>query len=185
MWSDHSLATRDCSPYDFSQIQEFIVPLPEKVFLSAEEAQGAIENVLRDPDTGFDQLSPSLKGEDLTLRLFLTTGRAFKSKLRERGMGDAEVAALYRQLPLPHFIWICEISVTTEYISDYKIHGEVIWDATRNAHEPNGWLALHYPEILVLDVGSTFNKRQKLAKIPLPKSVSYPLFQSNLNPLKP
>jgi hypothetical protein len=185
LWKDHALASPHCSPYQFADIQEFIVPLPEKVFLSAEQAQVAIERVLRDPATGLSQLSPSLDGEDLTLRLFLTTGRALKSKLTERGMGDVEVAALYRQLPLPHFIWVCEISVTPEYQNDYKIRGEVIWDATRNAHEPNGWVALHYPEILILDVGSTFNKRQKLLKIPLSKSVPYRLFQSNLNPLKP
>ena len=141
--------------------------------------------MLRDPATGIDHLSPSLKNQDLTLRLFLTTGRALKAKLTARGMGNSQVAALYRQIPLPHFVWICEISVTTEYQKDYKVRGEVIWDATRNAHEPNGWVALHYPEILILDVCSIFNKRQKLQRIPLSNSIPYGLFQSNLNPLKP
>ncbi len=185
LWQDRNLDTPNCSKYHFDDIQEFIVPLPEKVFLPAEQAQQAIEKVLKDTFTGIDRLSPSLKNEDLTLRLFLTTGRALKAKLTSRGMGNSQVAALYRQIPLPHFIWICEISVTTEYQNDYKVRGEVIWDATRNAHEPNGWVALHYPEILVLDIGSIFNKRQKLHRIPLPNPVPYGLFQSNLNPLKP
>lgn len=177
--------TSCCSGFTFADINEFIVPLPEKVFLSAEAAQKAIENVLNDPGTGIARLSPSLAGEDLTLRLFLTTGRALKSKLTQRGMGNDLVATLYRQVPLPHFVWVCEISVTSEYVSDSNIRGEILWDATRNAYEPNGWLALHYPELLILDTGSILNGPQQLESFPLPTSIPYRLFQSNLNPIKP
>ena len=177
--------TGNCSDSTFSEINEFIVPLPEKVFLPAEAAQKAIEKVLNDPETGISKHSPSLSGEDLTLRLFLTTGRALKSKLSQRGMGNELVASLYRQIPLPHFIWVCEISVTSEYVSGLTIRGEVLWDATRNAYEPNGWLALHYPESLIVDIGSIFNGPQRLENFPLQSSVPYPLFQSNLNSLKP
>lgn len=174
-----------CSTFTFADIQEFIVPLPEKVFLSAEAAQEAIEKVLQDPETGISKLSPTLACEDLTLRLFLTTGRALKSKLTERGMGHDLVKSIYRQIPLPHFIWVCEISVTSQYVTDFKIHGEILWDATRNAYEPNGWLALHYPESLIVDVGSIFNGSQELKTFSLSESQAYPIFQSNLNPLKP
>jgi hypothetical protein len=176
-------AVHPCSEYAFEDIQEFIVPLPEKVFLPAESVQEAIENVLGSPVTGISALSPSLRGEDITLRLFLTTGRSFKARLRERGMGHGLVSSMYRQIPLPHFIWVCEISVTSEYISDLKVRGEIIWDATRNAHEPNGWLALHYPEKLIVDVGSVLNRRQELQNFGLPSHQAYPLFRSNLNPL--
>ena len=181
---DSARKTASCSDFTFADINEFIVPLPEKVFLSAEAAQKAIEKVLNDPITGILRNSPSLAGEDLTLRLFLTTGRALKSKLRRRGMGNDLVATLYRQVPLPHFVWICEISVTTEYVSALKVRGEILWDATRNAYEPNGWLALHYPELLILDKGSIFNGPQQLESFPLPSSAPYSLFQSNLNPIK-
>lgn len=172
------------SKFKFADIEEFIVPLPEKVFLPAEAAQEAIEKVLNDPQTGISKLSPSLDSKDLTLRLFLTTGKALKSKLRERGMGHELVATVYRQIPLPHFIWVCEISVTSEYIFDLTVQGEILWDATRNAHEPNGWLALHYPELLIVDIGGVFNGSQKLENFPLLNSAPYPLFRSNLNPLK-
>lgn len=181
---DPARKTGSCSSFTFSDINEFIVPLPEKVFLSAEAAQKAIEKVLNDPQTGISKHSPSLAGEDLTLRLFLTTGRALKSKLRQREMGNELIATLYRQIPLPHFVWICEISVTSEYVSGLTVRGEILWDATRNAYEPNGWLALHYPELLIVDLGSILNGPQRLEYFPLPSSVSYPLFQSNLNPLK-
>jgi hypothetical protein len=61
---------------------------------------------------------------------------------------------LYRELPLPHFIWVCEIAITEEYTAKQEIRGEILWDATRNAYEPDGLIALHYPELLILDVGS-------------------------------
>lgn len=174
---------RNRSRFCFADINEFIVPLPEKVFLPAEAAQEAIENVLNDSEIGIGRLSPSLKAEDLTLRLFLTTNRALKSKLRLRGMGHPAVAKIYRQIPLPHFIWVCEISVASEYSSRLEIRGEILWDATRNAYEPDGWLALHYPEILIVDLGSVMNRPQDLKTFPLQNSEAYPLFQSNLNPI--
>lgn len=183
LWKDKACTTSKNSRYNFSDIQEFIVPLPEKVFLGAQAAQKAIEKVLLDSKVGIKALSPSLKKEDLTLRLFLTTNRAFKAKLTERGMGNDVVSAIYRQIPLPHFIWTCEISISSEYLVGHKIRGEIIWDATRNAYEPDGCIALHYPEILIIDAGSAFNKPQRLEKISLNNSTSYRLFESNLKPL--
>lgn len=169
------------SKYKFEDINEFIVPLPEKVFLSAESAQAAINTILNDPSAGIKNNSALLDGASITLRLFLTTARAFKAKLKERGMGNDVVASTYRQIPLPHFVWICEISLTEDYVSDQSVLGEVIWDATRNAHEPDGWIAVHYPEQLSVDLGSTLNQSQQIVKIKLLDSTSYPLLRSNLN----
>ena len=169
-----------CSRFSFNEITSFIVPLPEKVFLTAESAQSAIMNILDDPKTGIDAQSPTLAGEELTYRLYLTTTRSFKSKLRDRGMGNKIVSEYYRQLPLPHFIWVCEIALSEEYRNEHKIQGEVIWDATRNAHEPQGWIAVHYPEILSLDIGSALNSKKHVEAIKLQGSTSYPLLTSNL-----
>ena len=78
---DSTRRTASCSKVSFADINEFIVPLPEKVFLSAEAAQEAIENVLKDPETGIFKHSPSLAAGDLTLRLFLT------SRAQDDGVG--------------------------------------------------------------------------------------------------
>jgi len=194
------------SEYPFSKIEEFIVPLPEKVFLTAEQAQTVIETILRDPKTGIQALSPSLtslsgnggglikklispvvgNGNKLLLRLFLTSSRSFKRSIQERGMGHIEVANLYRHLPMPHFIWVCEIANYDEYASEQKILGEVIWDATRNGREPDGWIALHFPEKLVYDAGSAFNNPQSpdsIKTIDLSGQNSYLLYKSNLHTL--
>ena len=167
------------SKYGWNDIQEFIVPLPEKVFLPAEKVQSAVENVLK----RFQPQSASLAGKRLLLRLFLTSARSFKRSLRERGMGHPSVQSVYRNLPLPHFVWVCEIANYAEYSADKKIVGEIVWDATRNANEPDGWIALHFPERLIYDEGSAFNGSQSLKTIDITGQNSYLIFQSNLNTL--
>jgi hypothetical protein len=93
-------------------------------------------------------------------------------------MGHDLVAAVYRDLPLPHFIWVCEVSNRTIYPD--KVLGEVIWDATRNPHEPKGFLAVHYPEILVFDWGSALNSESDLVQFDLGSGVEYPIYTHNL-----
>lgn len=171
------------SQYGFADIKEFIVPLPEKVFLAAEQAQTAIEAVLNGVETGILKHSPRLSDGPHIRRLYLTSSRSFKRHLTERGMGNPMVAKIYRHLPMPHFIWVCELAEVVEYQNERKILGEVLWDATRNTHEPDGWTALHYPERLLVDTGSAFNRAQELWKIDLTGSISYSLFKSNLHTL--
>jgi hypothetical protein len=170
------------SKFDWKQIEEFIVPLPEKVFLPAEEVKNAIEKVLKDPGVGLAQ-SAALKDKQILLRLFLTSARSFKRRLHDRGMGNDLVEQAYRQMPMPHFVWICEIADYVEYSSSRKVLGEIIWDATRNAHEPDGWIALHLPERLIMDHGSALNKNQDFRPYDLLMHNSYSLFQSNLHTL--
>jgi len=170
------------SAHSWANIQEFIVPLPEKVFLTAEGVQTAMERILRDPVLGIPS-SPALAGKNLLLRLYLTSARSFKRSLRTRNMGNPVVEKIYRTLPIPHFIWICEIADYHEYVNDRKVLGEVIWDATRNAYEPDGWIARHFPESLAIDVGSALNGPQKFKTVSLAANNSYFLFNSNLHSL--
>ncbi len=173
---------REESQYYGGMIDQFIVPLPEKVFLTAEQAQTAIEAVLNSPRVGLST-SPTLTGKSLVFRLFLTSARSLKGKLRKRGMGNELVERIYRALPMPHFVWICEIAECCGYAVEKKILGEVIWDATRNAHEPDGWIACHLPESLAVDLGSALNCPQQLQTYPLSTHNSYSLLESNLHSL--
>ncbi len=171
------------SRFVWRDIEEFIVPLPERVFLTAEQVQAAIEHLWKDSYAGVAAHSPSLAGKRVVFRLFLTSSRSFKRHLHRRGMGHPTVARIYRNLPMPHFIWVCEIADFDAYADKHEILGEVIWDATRNAHEPNGWVALHYPEKLLVDTGSAFNRSQQITEFQLDPVNSYSLFSSNLHSL--
>lgn len=164
----------------FSDILEIIVPLAEKIFLTAENFEKVVLGVLGDSRVGIDTLSPDLSKEAPVLRLFLTTVKSYKKKLAGRGIGDPQVERIYRQLPLPHFIWVCELSTPTEYAQG-NVLGEIIWDATRNVWETEGWIAIHYPEVLLIDAGSALNGTQEIFTFDLtPTSKVYPMYRSNL-----
>ncbi len=168
------------SRYKFEDIVDFIAPLHEKVFLTAESFQTVVTAILeKNAVFGFRALSPALQNGRLVLRLFLTTGKSFKKHLGSRKMGNSMVEEANRNLPLPHFLWVCEISNSDAY-SRHEIYGEILWDATRNAREPNGWIALHYPEVLIVDMGSALNQGQNLFKFKLQDSTPYPLYKNNL-----
>lgn len=167
------------SEYKFEDIVDFIAPLPEKVFLSAEDFETVVTAILDSQEFGVKALSASLAKCRLVFRMFLTTGKSFKKRLKERNMGNQIVETVYRDIPLPHFMWVCEIS-TVDAFSRHEICGEILWDATRNAREPNGWIALHYPEILVVDTGSALNGDQDLKRVDLDESTNYQIYKNNL-----
>jgi hypothetical protein len=163
-------------------VESFVVPLPDKVFLPAEGFEKVATTILTGTQAGYQALSGQIASATPLLRLFLTTGQSFKKRLSERGMGHATAQEVYWNLPLPHFIWVCEISHASTYPD--KVLGEIIWDATRNAYEPDGWIALHYPEIIAFDAGSALNGPQRLEKFPLDHSTSYPVYRSNLKEIR-
>jgi hypothetical protein len=167
------------SKFEFKDIQSFVAPLAERIFLPAENFQTVVTAILNRQDTGYKTLSQTLSASPLVLRLFLTTSKSYKRRLAERGMGSTTVEAIYRNLPLPHFIWVCEIS-NESLFTKHEIWGKILWDATRNAYEPDGWIALHYPEMLIVDVGSALNRRQNILTFSLQKSVPYCVYRSNL-----
>ena len=171
------------SKYKFEDILDFVAPLPEKVFLPAESFRTVVTTILeKSSDFGFRTLSPILQKGRMVLRLFLTTGKSFKKHLGSRKMGNSIVEEAYRNLPLPHFMWVCEISNTEAFLK-HEVYGEILWDGTRNAREPDGWIALHYPEVLIVDMGSALNKEQNLFKFNLKDSTPYPLYKNNLQPI--
>lgn len=180
---DKKQGTNDESRFEFGEIESFVAPLAEKIFLPAESFQKVVTTILDRGDVGYKALSATLSAGPLVLRLFLTTTRSFKKRLTERGMGNALVEEVYRNLPLPHFVWVCEISHMEDYLR-HMVLGEILRDATRNASEPEGWIALHYPEVLVVDLGSASNQRQQLQKYPLQNSHFYPLYRSNLTDIQ-
>lgn len=170
------------SGYPLEDVVAFSVPLPEKVFLAAEEFASLVDTLLNDHSMGVDANSPTLKAAPVILtRHFLTTCRSFKQHIQARGMGNLLVQDAYHDIPLPHFIWVCELSTPDLYVSGkQRIWGEVLWDATRNAYEPAGFIAVHYPEKLWIDAGSVLNEPARVKEWAIKAPATYPLFRSNL-----
>ena len=158
--------------YDLSKIDSFIVPLPEKVFLTAEKFLVCLHKLFDHDQYGINKINK------MVLRVFLTTCKSFREKLFDRNIENADFGRIYRNIPLPHFIWVCEIS-TPELISKHELIGEIIWDATRNEHEATFGIAIHYQDKLFIDIGSVFNNNDNYQEFQI-ENIPYKIYTNNL-----
>jgi hypothetical protein len=172
--------TGHVSTHITDQIDVFVVPLYEKIYLSAEYIEKLAGSLLLNKQYGLAALSPSLPMTDLVVRIFLTTSRAYRCFWRKNPIPN-ELDQLYRQLPMPKFIWVCELSTRSLY-PQQKILGEIVWDATANHNDPFPFLIIHYPQALIV------NNRDSMSDGPdrffinqaLPNSDAYSMYRNNL-----
>lgn len=109
-------------------------------------------------------LDEAIKAKKVVLRSFLTTGANLKQSMESRGL-DPELESAYRHYSFPHFIWITEIHIVANY-PNFCI-GQVVWDATASSRDAQGFLFLHYPNVLFMNTTPHFNR----AGGPLPGDV--------------
>jgi hypothetical protein len=168
------------SPHKMSDIDAFVVPLYEKIYLSAEYIEKLAAAVLNHGQYGLARLSPGLGPSDLVVRIFLTSSKSYKCFRHDHPIPN-QLDHLYLQLPMPKFVWICELSTKALYPAG-KILGEILWDATANQNDPYAFLAIHYPRAIIL------NNRDSMAEDPsrfllndsLPVADAYDIYRHNL-----
>jgi len=137
------------SDYKISDIDLFIVPLYEKIHLSAEHVMKLTEAILTNNDIGIDACSNVLGYNQLITRTFLTSSKSYKMFRRREDLPFG-ISRVYSELQMPKFIWICEIS-TPELYTDGKVVGELIFDATANRYDRFAFLVIHYPDFLLIN----------------------------------
>ncbi|MEA3415458.1 MAG: hypothetical protein U9R02_04765 [Thermodesulfobacteriota bacterium] len=151
----HSVRKNDLVPdgywsrFQVKDIDTFIVPLYEKIHLSAEHIVKLSEAILTEETLGLNARSNLLKYEDVVTRTFLTSSKSFK-RMRRGDSVPFGIANVYCEMAMPKFIWVCEIS-TPELFKDGKIAGEILFDATANPHDRMAFLSIHYPDFLLLN----------------------------------
>jgi len=131
------------------EIDTFIVPLYEKIHLSAEHIVELSKAILTHDAFGLNACSALLPQESIVTRSFLTSSKSFKRMRR----GDAVpfgIADVYCEMPMPKFVWVCEIS-TPELFRVGKIAGEILFDATANRLDRMAFLSIHYPDFFLLN----------------------------------
>ncbi|HIJ95546.1 MAG TPA: hypothetical protein HPP94_07395 [Desulfuromonadales bacterium] len=147
-----------CSKLKIEDLVCFISPLYEKMYLSAEHIEGLTDKILEHPSFGVNAVSKLVPKDKLIKRIFLTSSRSYKKFRRENplpfGLQD-----YYLQLPMPKFIWICELSMGGFY-PNKQIVGEIIFDATASHRDRFSFLAIHYPDFIL------FNDRDALGDAP-------------------
>jgi len=179
--NDPTPATGYWSRFKAEEIDTFIVPLYEKIHLSAEHVIILSKAILINADLGLNARSCLLKYENIVTRTFLTSSKSFK-RMRRGDSVPFGISNVYCEMAMPKFIWVCEIS-TPELFQDGKISGEILFDATANPHDRMAFLSIHYPDFLLLndrDFLTDDPGRFKFGAIDTDKIVPYPCYVNNL-----
>lgn len=143
------------SEFKIADIDTFVVPVYEKIYLAAEHIESYVFHILC-PNNGFNTENFGFEPPDLVFRIFLTSSRSYKKYRKDHPIGN-EVSRVYQQIPMPKFIWVCEM--TTKVLYDDRtlgakkgqVLGEIIWDATASQQDPFGFIAIHFPRRFIVN----------------------------------
>jgi hypothetical protein len=160
-------------------IKNCVVPLAEKVFLPARFARIALIRLLETFAANEPVIKELLAREQLVVRQFVTSGAAIKTAARERFLSTgARLFTRLVQLPLPHFVWVMELSSLEGYRANACV-GEIVVDATANEHDIVAPLFMRIQAKLV--VGVNYEEEEGET----PNLQALPLFSNNLGARKP
>jgi hypothetical protein len=121
-------------------IDHFIVPLPEKMFLPAAAAFKFADDISADPPEHFEDLGDH---QDLVTRCFVTTTASWQRFVREQMSSfqpDFGRAAL--ELTMPQFVWVVEYATPAQRAKG-QVHARMLLDATASTREPLPAFLLH------------------------------------------
>ncbi|MBF0096373.1 MAG: hypothetical protein HQM04_02710 [Magnetococcales bacterium] len=141
----------ECWPYGncLESVDGFIAPLPEKVFLSVDQAERATEVIMA---RHIDEAS--LGDSQLVRRMFCTSSKNYKLF---RGSEEGEVTRTVVGQPLPHFLWVTEFIPVTQWQNRDKgkvVCMEIVLDATAGMKDTNPFLWIRAP------FGAKFNMQR-------------------------
>lgn len=132
------------SLHDDLSVSQIIVPMHRSMLLDAAEAERYACGVLEDPRLGIARLAEPFfakrcSNEDtlkVVFRLFMASTRGFKRQRVSTLLSEPRVK-LYEELPLPHFVWVCELYLADDLSKggESKAFGEYVLDATAGAND--------------------------------------------------
>jgi hypothetical protein len=166
---------------EINKIDYVIVPLYEKIFLSARLAKVYGLNILLSHFHGIHAMAASPHGEALRklitpnepviIRTLLTSSKTYLRHIVQNHHSNS-TSQFIRFLNLPKFVWIIEASTLSSFFdkqnginsSGYKI-AEVLLDATAGNNLGISWFFIRYPGLIIPNprlLGDNFNKFIKI-----------------------
>ena len=128
------------------------VPLAKRMFMEAKDAFDIALNIITSDVFKFRELSQPFEkykclgdvNNPFILRLFLTSAKSYKLYRISCKEDDILLKRIYANVPLPRFIWICEIYTKQGYRENRTI-GEIVLDATSSGKSNfNSLVSLRY-----------------------------------------
>lgn len=145
---------------DGLEIIGLAVPLHTRMIMTAEQAEAICLDILAHEDFNLENACSELAREDgmntcayqvggseknpLIIRLFLASAGTYR-KDRVKKITPKHRKDVYAMLPLPHFIWVCELYSAQSY-AEGKIIGEIVLDGTASPNtQQESIILLQYP----------------------------------------
>jgi hypothetical protein len=131
--------------YGVLDVDAAVVPMPDKVYLTADQADQIATDIL----AGFDPEDCFGNDTVLVRRLFCTSSKNYKTF--RRAAQDPVTRLLLKQ-PMPHFVWIAEYCPIDEWRpSAPRFAIEVVLDATAGRFDAQPFLWVRDPGQLVVN----------------------------------
>ena len=140
---------KNLSQYADMRIENLAVPLYKRMFLDAPNAYTTIMALLHDEKFGINEWVGDFleTGENVIIRVFMASSRSYKN-FRMDTTNILDVKMLYTLIPMPRFVWVCELYRVSDYDNSLAF-GEVVIDATSTPNRGHRSLILmHYPNVL-------------------------------------
>lgn len=165
------------------KVENLAVPLYKRMFLDAPNAYTIMRSLLHSEMFGIEEWAGEFlqRGENVIIRLFMASSRSYKN-YRMHTMNDAYVKQLYTLIPMPRFVWVCELYRMDDYKS-LSAFGEVVIDATSAPNRGHrSLIMMHYPKVIAYrhpdqaEVGFDYMAE-------LEEDTLFPGYQKNLIPI--
>ena len=142
---------QNLSLYPDMRVENIAVPLYKRMFLDASDAAAIVRSILHHEELGIDVWANDFlkQQEDVVVRLFMASSRNLKS-FRSNTIKNFFAREAYALIPMPRFVWVCELYRVDDY-SSLKAFGEVVIDATAAlgiGHSAQSLILMHYPNVI-------------------------------------
>lgn len=139
------------SLYPDMRVENIAVPLYKRMFLDAFDAAALAKSILHHDQFGIDVWADEFlaTGEDVIIRLFMASSRSFKN-FRLNTLENIYAKETYILIPMPRFVWVCELYRVKDY-QNLKAFGEIVIDATSTlgrGHSTRSLILMHYPNVI-------------------------------------
>lgn len=139
------------SLYPDMRVENIAVPLYKRMFLDASDAAAIVRSILHHKQFGIDVWSDNFlnEKEDVIIRLFMASSRSLKN-FRLNTLENIYAKEAYVIVPMPRFVWVCELYRVENY-EELKAFGEIVIDATSafgRGHSACSLILMHYPNVI-------------------------------------
>lgn len=128
---------KSLSPLPGQELYSLTAPLYRRMYLDGLDSEAIFDEILSSEEFGLHKFVEKPDGPEheklvVIKRIFLTSGRSYKNfKLESIPETNRKMREILTSLPLPHFIWVCELYTQEDYDRPTPTaFGELILDAT-------------------------------------------------------